>query len=98
MLMCPVEDIGNILTFHHITAPAGGFSDHLGLAIASDEVPRLAVVEHVNELTVGSDVALCRARDSSAFVYGRVSSGKLTERHDMWDDGLSFPCVTLWDA
>eukprot|EP00038_Savillea_parva_P002308 m.113097 g.113097 ORF g.113097 m.113097 type:complete len:531 (+) comp10794_c0_seq2:4866-6458(+) len=74
MLMCPVEDIGNILTFHHITAPAGGFSDHLGLAIASDEVPRLAVVEHVNELTVGSDVALCRARDSSAFVYGRVSS------------------------
>lgn len=75
MLTCPMDEIEHHLTFHHITAPVGGFSDHLGMPIAQEEEPRLAFVVDAHQLVPGCEIAWVADHASARFLYGRVSIG-----------------------
>jgi len=74
MLTCSVDDIDTLLTFHHITAPTGGFSDHLGLPISADEELRLDIVTAAHQLVPGADIGWMSEDGSARILYGRVSN------------------------
>lgn len=67
------DNIPMMLSFLQVPAPPSGLSDHLGLDLEGNVVPRIVPVSDTSQLSVGANVAW-QADSGGNFKYGRVNS------------------------